>query len=544
MWGLSRKNGEMRIARMFWLCLALAILGVLMGLFWSGKMPSLHSVDDGAKDIVGTAGTKAEGSGVEYDFPYAATSSQAPPEIPYPQGAIAGEAVIRFESRKDYLNYLKALARAGFTPLGKIDELLAVRIPEEALLQLNAGEYGARVGYSYEVTQPEPPERVAPAQLGRLLAFGTSARNIVGGVPQGDGSGMLVGILDSGIEAHPQFDDAYIVNIDLVGGGLAGLGADHGTSVASIISGSEGIVPEAELFVVRVLDDQGRGNSFHVAEGIVQSVDLGVNIINMSLGLYQDAPVVRQAIRYAAERDVLLVAAAGNDGFDRMPYPAAYDEVLSVTAVDAGGRQAGFPNQSEAIDFAAPGVGVEAALGDEGTTLFSGTSAAAPFVSGTLASLMSGEDALEPAAAVALLRRTLNDAGAPGTDPVYGAGALDWQRLRERDTKGLVDLALADIYLDPKALPGTTMPVEVTVQNRGTKWLNQAQLEVLVDDADPVTFSIGMLGPGQITTRKVYTQIPADSGSGLDLGARVFPEVVDDDVRLENNIKVVSFRPR
>lgn len=529
---------------MFWLCIALAILGVLMGLFWSDSAPLPESEDQGSGIVMEKEAERTESSGLSDDFPDAATSSKAAPEIPYPRGAVEGELVIHFDTREDYLNYLEALDGAGHAPLGRIDELLAVRISEEALLRLKADESGARAGYSYKVAQPAPPERVAPAELGRLLAYGTSARNIVGGIPQGDGSGVQVGILDSGIDRHPQFDDVDIVKIDLVGGGVAGSGADHGTAVASILSGSEGIVPEAELIAVRVLDQEGLGNSFHVADGIVRSVDAGVDVINMSLGLYEDAPIVRQAVRYAADRDVLLVAAAGNDGFDRMPYPAAYPEVLSVTAVDAAGLQAGFPNQSEAIDFAAPGVGVEAALEDEGTRLFSGTSAAAPFVTGTLVSLMSGEAAMESTAAVALLQRTLNDAGAPGTDPLYGAGALDWQRLRERNTTDIVDLALADIHLDPKALPGTKMPVEVTVQNRGTKWLNQAQLDVLIDDADPVSFSIGTLGPGQISTRTVYTQVPSDREARLDLAARVLPENIDEDVRIDNNIKAVNFQPK
>ncbi len=482
---------------------------------------------------------------IEDDFPVRSVGPLPDKPLDFPDSAVAGEVVVRFGSRKEYLAYLKALGEAGFAPLGQIDRLLAVRIPEAALLRLNLGRFGARAEYAYRVVQPEPPERVAPGVIGRLQAYGVSAREIVGGLPHGDGDGVIVAILDSGIQAHPQFDELYIVHIDLVGGGVAGPGAEHGTSVASIISGREGIVPNAELFVVRVLDDAGRGNSFHIAEGIVQAVDLGVKIINLSLGLYADAPVVREAVRYAAERGVLMVAAAGNDGYDRMPYPAAYPEVLSVTALDASGRQAQFPNQSVAIDFAAPGVGVETADGKSGTTLFSGTSAAAPFVTGTLASLLSGPAAMDPAIAVDLLKRHLNDAGAPGPDPEYGAGVLDWQRLRERGQTGILDIALAGLHLDAGALPGTTMPVEVTVQNRGTKWLTEATLEVALDNGEPVSFVIGTLGPGQITSRKVYTQLPsADSEAGLRVAARVLPKDPNEDVRLENNIQAVQFRPK
>jgi subtilisin family serine protease len=239
-----------------------------------------------------------------------------------------------------------------------------------------------------------------------------------------------------------------------------------------------------------------------------------------------------------------MVAAAGNDGYNRMPYPAAYSEVLAVTAVDANEQHALFPNQSEEIDFAAPGVGILTAKEDEGTTLFSGTSAAAPFISGTLASLMSGAAALPPKQAVETLKGYLNDQGAPSADPVYGAGLVDWDRLRERATSNLLDVALADIYLQPDAQPGTTMPIEVTVQNRGTNWFSDAQLEVFVGEAKPVSFVLGSLGPGQTTTRKVFTQIPTlDSDETLNLAARVMPKELEDDVRLNNNLKAVTFRP-
>ena len=75
-------------------------------------------------------------------------------------------------------------------------------------------------------------------------------------------------------------------------------------------------------------------------------------------------------------------------------------------------------------------------------------------MSATLASLISGDDALSPKQAVEALKRYLNDQGAPRADPVYGAGIVDWDRLRERATPNLLDVALADIYLQPNAQPG------------------------------------------------------------------------------------------
>jgi len=531
----------MKTPRLLWILFALALLGAMIGYLISTERPLSFFSDSASESDADVPETDEQ---VVFDFPSMSGEPLTIENLVFPSNAIPGELVVHFNSRKDYLAYLKALTDAGLAPLDQIDELLAVRIPESALLKTNFGQYGARASFSYRIERPLPPVEIAPEALASLSAYGISARAITGAAVGGTGDGVIVAILDSGIQAHPQFDDVYIVHIDLAGGGVAGPGAAHGTSVASIITGSEGIAPDAELFVVRVLDDEGLGNSYDVAKGIVQAVDLGVKIINLSLGVYQDTPLLRQAVSYADERGVLMVAAAGNDGYSRMPYPAAYPQVLAVTAVDAGGQHALFPNQSKKIDFAAPGVGVLTAKEDEGTTLFSGTSAAAPFVSGTLASLISGDDALPPRQAVEILKRYLNDQGAPSADPVYGGGLVDWNRLRERATPNLLDVALADIHLQPDAQPGTTMPIEVTVQNRGTKWFSDAQLEVFIGEAEPVSFTLGSLGPGQTTTRKVFTQIPPiDSDDTLSLAARVMPEKLEDDIRLSNNLKAVTFRP-
>lgn len=532
----------MQAYRYYFILAVLVLLGGLLGYYFSTlpTSPSPVATDFGAgnSDLVwpgqSTSGFNQEGQ----------THEAADLGSTFPPGTVAGEYVVHFDNQEDYLAYLAALRAAGGKPLSEIDALLAIRISADALLAVKPGPYGARLSYSYEMVRPLPPVEIDPQALAQLRAYGRPARSIVEGLPHGDGAGVVVAILDSGLEAHPQFEDLRIVPVDLLGGGMGGSGAEHGTSVASIIAGKEGIAPRADLIVLRALDEKGLGNSSQVAEGIVQAVDLGARIINLSLGAYQDSALLRQAVDYAASQGVLLVAAAGNDGYDRMPFPAAYENVLSVTAVDAEGRQAIFPNQSDQIDFAAPGVGIRTAKEDEGTVLFSGTSAAAPFVSGTLASLMSGEQALSADEAVRVLRANLNDAGAPGVDSAYGAGVVDWTRLRERNTPGISDLALAGIHLSTEAQPGTNMPVEVTVQNRGTKWLNQAQLEVLVNDGEPMRFTIGTLGPGQITTRKVYAQVPSlESGQALNLAARVLPEDVNEDVRLDNNIKAVQFRP-
>jgi hypothetical protein len=522
----------MKLPHILWRLAALAVLGALVGYLLSLRWP-VGVEPEATVEAEGMPEASSEGEALTER----AVPQSSPAEVIYPAGAIEGELVVHFTRRSDYDAYLKALVEAGLRPIGQIDGLLAVRIPEAAYGRLHPGSYGARLSFSSPVERPLPPRDIAPEALARLTAYGASAGMITRDAFSGRGEGVLVAVIDSGIGAHAQFDDVHLVQTNLAGGAD---GAGHGTSVASIIAGSEGIAPEAELFIVRALEDSGRGNSFHLAEGIVEAVDSGVAIINSSLGLYADSAVVRQAVQYAAQRGVLMVAAAGNDGYAGMPYPAAYPEVLAVKAVDGRGQHALLPNQSEAIDFAAPGVGILTAKEDEGTTLFSGTSAAAPFVTGSLAALMSGESALPPAQALAVLRSVLNDQGAPGTDPVYGAGVLDWDRIRERDTADVVDVALGDLYIPPDALPGTTTPVAITVQNRGTRWLSGARLEVFVGKGEPVEFTLGALSPGQTTTREVFAALPsATSADVLELAARVSAHGREADVRLNNNVKAI-----
>lgn len=522
----------------FYKVLALIVLGLLglLSVFWLPKEQNA-----GLEPIVRT---NSDYKSPAPEWIAAPAAEVEDLEELLPSNVVPGERVIHFSSREEYLRYLELLAEAGFKPLGRIDSLLAIRVSDAVLSRLNPATYGGQERFSYRIEQPLPPVEQNPELLAQLRAFGASARAIIGGDFESDGSGVLVGVLDSGIESHDYFDELNIESIDLTDKGISGPGADHGTAVASIIAGKEGIASAADLLVIRVLDDQGTGSNFDVANGIVRAVDRGARVINLSLGLYQDTRVLREAVSYAHSQGVLLVAAAGNDGYNQLPYPAAYPQVLAVTAVDGSGRQAVFPNQSEVIDFAAPGVGVVVAGEKEGTQLVSGTSVAAPFVTGTLATLLSVDSNLGPQQAVELVNRYLDDAGAAGPDPVYGGGLLNWDRLRERTTTDVVDVALADIYLQSDAQPGTIMPVEVTVQNRGTRWMAAGELMVLIGKSTPQEFTVGTLAPGQTTTRKVHVQVPPlQSDETLQIAARVLAEEASSDVRPENNTKAVFFEP-
>jgi len=182
-----------------------------------------------------------------------------------------------------------------------------------------------------------------------------------------DGTGTTVAVLDTGVSLHKD--------------GIARLLADrcrdfvdqtacvpdthgHGTHVAGTIAqtrdngiGVTGLAPGVSILPVRVLDENGMGRSVDIAAGIVYAVDQGADVINLSLGGYVESEARFQAIQYALENDVTVVASVGNQGFSNtITYPAAYDGVIAVGSVNMAGEVAGYSNQHSALDILlAPG---------------------------------------------------------------------------------------------------------------------------------------------------------------------------------------------
>ena len=172
------------------------------------------------------------------------------------------------------------------------------------------------------------------------------------------------------------------------------------------------------------MDSDGIGDTFTVAQGIVAAADNGANIINLSLGSYGDSVVLRDAIDYANERGTSIVAATGNDGIEQVSYPAAYEKVIGVSAIDASGEFAGFSNYGDSVDIGAPGVGINTAWEQDGEVSFSGTSAASPFVAGAIAATITRNQGYTVGQAADKVQQSALDAGAAGEDPQTGNGIL------------------------------------------------------------------------------------------------------------------------
>jgi subtilisin family serine protease len=257
------------------------------------------------------------------------------------------------------------------------------------------------------------------------------------------GAGITVAVIDTGVQLnHPDlaghltaaridFVDGDTVPEDEFAGGTT-YGAGHGTHVAGII---HLVAPQARIMPIRVLDTDGRGYAFTVAEAILFALENGANVINLSLGMPQESDLLEDIIEEAAEAGVVVVAAAGNLNSNQKQYPAASECVLGVTAIDANRIKAAFANYGNWVLLSAPGVGIYSTLPANGYGSWSGTSMAAPFVAGGAALLLSRDSGLNVVQVADLMGGTavnlnpfnpayINQLGAGQIDLAAGLNAL------------------------------------------------------------------------------------------------------------------------
>ena len=283
------------------------------------------------------------------------------------------------------------------------------------------------------------------------------------------GSGATIAIVDSGVDLdHPDLQANIVGGYDAIDGSGNGDwegGEPHGTHVAGIAAavadngeGIAGVAPDAGILAVRVLDDSGSGSFEDIAEGIRWSVDNGADVVNLSLGALPGVQAlvltgvmtdVYDAIQYATDHGVVVVAAAGNEAFPLCEEPAFDPGALCVTATDKREAHAAYSDggikpdllsvaapggsllpvcTEDVVSTVPPGTGTAEVCG-YGTSYdeFAGTSMAAPHVSG-VAGLLSalGCDRAQILDAITSTARTPVIGTPRGVwDPVYGYGIVD-----------------------------------------------------------------------------------------------------------------------
>jgi len=245
----------------------------------------------------------------------------------------------------------------------------------------------------------------------------------------GYGEEVVVAVVDSGINAsHPHFEDRLVEGYDCVENDKVpqdtnGHGSHVASTVVSVAKGNENV----KIMPVRVFGSGNTTPSSIIASGIGFATEKNVDIINLSLGGYDASSYTVSAAKKALNKGIIVVAAAGNDGYDltKMPhYPSSVQGVISVSAVDSDNALASFSNYGEGhVDFAAPGVYIYAADHDSsGMVYMSGTSMATPHVSGVYALVKSVHPNLSNDVITKLLKENTKYKGKTAT---HGAGIIN-----------------------------------------------------------------------------------------------------------------------
>ena len=270
---------------------------------------------------------------------------------------------------------------------------------------------------------------------------------------------VTVAILDTGIDLdHPEYRDAVLPGndfVDILDGAddFIGdyLGADaipedevgHGTHVAGVITAKgknmpRGVAPLCRILPVRVLAamnkdgrDVGAGSVENINNGVKWAIDNGAQVINMSLGVRHTGGGLphKDVIDYAQRKGVTVVAASGNDGRQELYYPGAFPTVIAVGAADDRGQVAEFSTFGDHVSFIAPGVDVYSTSLKDGYAFSTGTSHAAPFVTGAIALLKSyarsrGRELSDPQVKH-VLKHTSDKVDRNFKDPKAGYGRLN-----------------------------------------------------------------------------------------------------------------------
>ena len=307
--------------------------------------------------------------------------------------AVPNRLLVKFEERTPNAVVASALERAGSVREGSIQHtrVLVVHVPparrEKALRVLESFpfvEYAER-DVRLRALDTIPNDAEWPAQWGPRRVAAPRAWDAARG-----SASVVVAVLDTGVDfAHADLAGAFVAGYDFVNDDPeADDDHGHGTATAGVVAartdnreGIAGVCWACSIMPVKVLGSDARGDSATVARGIVWAADHGASVINLSLGGPETTRTVDEAVAYAIDRGVSVVAAAGNDGTSTPYYPAASVGVIGVAAVDESGVRYGWSNHGSWVRVAAPGCNL-APLPGGGYGHYCGTSSAAPVIAG------------------------------------------------------------------------------------------------------------------------------------------------------------------
>ncbi|MFA5833115.1 MAG: S8 family serine peptidase [Bacteroidota bacterium] len=336
----------------------------------------------------------------------------------------------------------------------------------------------------------------------------------------------------------------------------------HGTAVSGIIGaqsnniiGLTGIFP-VKILPMRAFGKNGNGSDIDIAIAVVYAVDNGADVINMSFGDVVSSTLLHDAIRYAYSKNVILVASSGNDGSSNPHYPSDFSEVISTGSVNPFNVRSFFSSNSPSLDIMAPGEQiVTTVLGGGYTGQFSGTSAAAPHISGISALMKSFEKKKKVTNASyvelsneeirGILLNTADDAGENGWDASYASGIVNIVKAIQAISGSTVSIhsPMLDDIITQNSIPlviTAFTPYLQSVQmffgegNNPSQWtlIKSIPNKIFIRD----TFSILDVSFFKTNDYQLRLVVKNSKGNDLEFRQRI--------VINQNNPKVLSFRFR
>ena len=288
-------------------------------------------------------------------------------------------------------NLIKDLGLSRFENL-RLKDVVVLQVPKNRALELVTSfsrsslvEYAEKDELAFALEIPNDPFYANQWGLDRIQA--------PGGWDVSHGSATVkIAILDTGIDGgHPDLGAKIVASVDCTrfcNSVSPRDGNGHGTHVAGVASavtgngqGVAGVGYNSALLSVQVLDSGGSGYYSWVANGIIWASDNGADVVNLSLGGTSSSSTLRDAVEYAWNRGVVVVAAAGNSGNTSRLYPAYYSPAIAVAATDQNDKKAYFSTYGSWVDVASPGLDIFSTY-PGGYTNLSGTSMSTPFVAG------------------------------------------------------------------------------------------------------------------------------------------------------------------
>lgn len=263
---------------------------------------------------------------------------------------------------------------------------------------------------------------------------------------------VKVAVIDTGLDKnHPEIKSSIIKSTNIINPMNPTTPDIHGTHVAGIIAGKKdngiggyGLDPAAKILSLDVFGGDYWTFDYTIANAILEAVNQGADVINMSLGGSQPSEILKEAVDKAISKGVVVVAAAGNEASDMDSYPAKYEGVISVGSINKDKKLSDYSNYGPATDVVAPGEDVYSSYYDvqkgSSFTKLSGTSMASPVVAGTVALLLSKHPNLKPAEVEYILEKTATDLGEKGFDIKYGNGLVNPVAALKFDVKKIPSL--------------------------------------------------------------------------------------------------------